>query len=202
MMPSKRQQMNDASYSTNDDNTNTGRAVELSQVEEDASTAMDVEVTQTTTTTGSTGQSEENEGIVYVVVDGYMSQAMKIKVLSGYHIVDIKEAIKSEGSPAFDSIAAFDIELYQSEQHEESLDERGEEIRLKAVKTPMDARTIWNSKATWGTIKQPLIVRKPPPIQTGKCILISIRFECCCAFIFITMAVKYPYSPSLSPSLL
>jgi hypothetical protein len=193
MMPSKRQQMNDASYATNEDNTNIASAVE--------STSMDVEVTHTTTTTGSTGQSEENEGIVYVVVDGYMSQLLEINVKNGDRITAIQKKMKESASITFASCDAVQLKLYQSEQHEESLDERGEEMRLKAVKTPMSGFTTWNSKVTWGTKEQPLIVRRPPHIQTGKCILISIRFECCCAFIFITMALKYPYSQSLSPSL-
>ena len=123
--------------------------------------------------------SDNDEGIVYVAVDGYMSQAMEIKVCSGNDIDDIKEEIKRKGSPVFDSIAAFEMKVYQSIQQttkQKSNDEDTEQPLTPAL-NPMDATTQWDSEVTWGTKKQPLIVRTPqPPINTCKCIPMLILY--------------------------
>ena len=77
--------------------------------------------------------------------DGRQSQIAKTKVNKGDDIITIKEMIKIQCSPDFDSIPSYRIELFES-----LLFEREE---------PLNALEKWNTKVTWGTEKQPLIVK-------------------------------------------
>ena len=121
--------------------------------------------------------SDNDKGIVYVAVDGYMSRIMEIKVKKGDSIYAIKEEIKRKGSPVFDSIAAFEMKLFESTQQTTKRKSNYEDTEepLMPVEKPMNAITPWKSEVTWGTKEQPLIVYTPqPPINTGKYIPILI----------------------------
>ena len=138
---------------------------------EDETTTMDVEVTQTAATTGST--AGKSKGILYVAVDGKMSQLLEIRVKKGDSIPTIRKTIKSEGSPAFDSVPVSDIELFQSKEATIlSLSSAVNNI-LEAADTPLDATDEWSPEVSWGTKKHPLIVYTPKAINSGKCILFS-----------------------------
>ena len=91
----------------------------------------------------------ENEHVYYTVFrDGRQSQIAKIKVNKGDDIIAIKEKIKVQCSPDFDSIPAYRIELFESS--------------LFGQQEPLNALEKWNMKVTWGTEKQPMIVKVNP----------------------------------------
>ena len=155
---------------------------------EDETTTMDVEVTQPTTATG------KNEGIVYVAVDGFMSQILKIKVKRGDSIPTIQKKIKLKGENTFASCAAFQIQIHQSKEQTEteSIDMTTEtEIPLIAMADPMCVPVEWISDVSWGTAEQPLIVYTPTPINTSKCI-VFIRVLCICIFHTFELSCAHP----------
>ena len=108
----------------------------------DETTTMDFEVTQTTaTTTDST--AGKREGIVYVAVDGMMSQLLEIRVKIGDSLPTIRIAIKSVGRNTFASCDAFQIKLFESkvQSETESINTTtGTEVTLIALETPMKDR--------------------------------------------------------------
>ena len=168
---------------TTKDNTSTSTIVaaagiimeqELKPPPVDERTTMDFEVTQTTaTTTNST--AGERDGIVYVVVDGLMSQILEIKVKQGDSIPTIQEKIKSKGSPAFDSVPVFSIHLFLFKKQ-----------MVTEFTKPLDATMKWNSEVTWGTVEQPLLVYTPKAINSGKCTLLTMISVCDFVHVYVS----------------
>jgi hypothetical protein len=87
---------------------------------------------------------------VYVAIGGKRSQIIKVEVIKGNDIIDIKEKIKEKASPDFNSIPAYEVEVFASEEDNE----------------PFDASIEWSPKVSWGTKAQPLIVYTPKPNTT------------------------------------
>ena len=94
----------------------------------------------------------QQEVIVYyaVLIDGRQSRITKINVSKGDDIDSIIEKIKTKGSPDFDDVPAYRIELFESVEEEK----------------PLNALETWNPSVSWGTKHQPLIV-KTPDIETN-----------------------------------
>jgi hypothetical protein len=78
--------------------------------------------------------------------DERQSRVTTIKVKEGDDIDLIIDGIKLQESPAFDSVPASSIELFESIESAE----------------PLDSFTPWNSNVTWGKPDTPLIVRARP----------------------------------------
>jgi hypothetical protein len=102
-----------------------------------------------------------------IPIDGRQSRIMKAKVHKGDDIDSIIDEIKKKGSPDFDSIPAYRIEVYKSFKQEE----------------PLNSLEEWYPNATWGTKQQPLIVKANPFIASvattspwkrsfGKCVFV------------------------------
>ena len=104
-----------------------------------------------------TSHTDGKETCVYLVIDGRMSQPIEVKVAKGDSLNKIKERMKIQSRPYFDSIPTFEIELFESKKH----------------KKPLNAFVTWNSDVKWGTQTQPLIVKINPsmvkvaPVNTG-----------------------------------
>ena len=103
-----------------------------------------------------------------------MSQLLEIKVKQGDSIPTIQEKIKSKGSPAFDSIPVFSINLFLFKKQMET-----------EFTKPLTATMKWNSEVAWGTVEQPLIVYTPKAINSGKCILITMIMINVCDFVHV-----------------
>lgn len=103
---------------------------------------------------------------VYVAVDGLNSQLLEIEVKEGDDVLSIKDKIKENARPAFDSVAIFDMELFESERNDVTTESDIEsvldalEIPLKPLGKALSALDKWNSNVTWGTVRQPLIVEQ------------------------------------------
>ena len=95
----------------------------------------------------------QQEAFVYyaVSIDGRQSRITKVNVSKGDDIDSIIDKTKTKGSPDFDDVPAYRIELFKSIE---------EEKPLHTLKT-------WNPSVSWGTKHQPLIV-KTPDIETNR----------------------------------
>jgi hypothetical protein len=102
----------------------------------------DSEVTETE---GETNDNRMPSFFLYytISIDGRQSRILKAKVHKGDDIDSIIDEIKKKGSPDFDSIPAYRIELYESLEQEE----------------PLNALEEWYPNVTWGTKQQPLVVK-------------------------------------------
>ena len=86
-----------------------------------------------------------------------MSRITKINVSKGDNIDSIIDKIKTKGSPDFDDVPAYRIELFESIEEEE----------------PLNALETWNPSVSWGTKLRPLMVKvNPSMVAVGKCISI------------------------------
>ena len=81
-----------------------------------------------------------------IIINEELSRVTTIKVKEGEYIDSIIRGIKLQESPAFDSVPASSIELFESIESAE----------------PLDSFTPWNSNVTWGKPDTPLIVRVRP----------------------------------------
>jgi hypothetical protein len=109
----------------------------------------DKEVTETE---GETNDNRMPYFFLYytIPIDGRQSRIMKIKISEGDDINSIIDEIKKKGSPDFDSIPTYRIELYESFEQEE----------------PLNSLEEWYPNVTWGTQQQPLIVKSNPLIAS------------------------------------
>jgi hypothetical protein len=109
----------------------------------------DSEVTETE---GETNDNRMPYFFLYYTIsmDGRQSRIMKIKISEGDDIDSIIDEIKKKGSPDFDSIPAYRIELYESFEQDE----------------PLNSLEEWYPNVTWGTKQQPLIVKANPLIAS------------------------------------
>ena len=101
-------------------------------------------------------------GFVYVAVDGLLSRTMKIEVTEGEDVLSIKDKIKEKKKNAYASYDADDLVLFKSNETteldaESTSDEL--EIPLDPVGKALSALDEWNRNVTWGTKRQPLIVK-------------------------------------------
>ena len=99
---------------------------------------------------------------VYVAVDGLLSRTMKIEVTEGEDVLSIKDKIKEKKKNAYASYDADDLVLFKSNETteldaESTSDEL--EIPLDPVGKALSALDEWNRNVTWGTKRQPLIVK-------------------------------------------
>ena len=131
--------------------------------------------------------ADRKTGTVYVVLDGYYSKGMQIEVVEGDNIISIKDKIKKEASPVFDSVPMLGVVLFKSEgttvMEAESTSDTVE-IPLNPVGQALNVFEEWNLGVTWGTKNKPLIVVYSPPAITmtnhnGECSV----FVCECAFV-------------------
>jgi hypothetical protein len=94
-----------------------------------------------------------------ILINEELSRVTTIKVKEGEYIDSIIDGIKLKESPAFDSVPASSIELFESIESAE----------------PLHASTPWNANLTWGKPETPLIVRVQPSAiapgnnSEGKC---------------------------------
>ena len=116
-------------------------------------------------------------GIVYVVLDGYFSKGIKIQVKEGDDVSSIKNKIKKEASPIFDSVSMVGVELFKSEGTINSI-----EAPLNKEGGALNTFMEWNSEVTWGKKEKPLIVDSPPAItmtnRNGECYVRLCVCEC------------------------
>ena len=119
-----------------------------------------------------TSHTDGSDSFVYLVIDGRMSQPIEVKVVTGDNLNKIKDRLKIQTRPYFDSIPTFEIELFESDEH----------------KKPLKSVVTWNSKVEWGTQTQPLIVKVNPsmvtvaPVNTGNSVAIFGKCLFCCVF--------------------
>ena len=147
--------------------TTTDMAADHSTVQDVTTAAMDVvEQEPAHSSTNNT-----NKGLVFVAVDGDMSQILTIEVMEGGMVTSIRDAIKEKGKPAFDSVAVFAMQLFTSKERSEASNDGN--LLEAEQKEPMNPLEKWNSGVTWGTVKQPLIVYTPKKTNIGESISYS-----------------------------
>jgi hypothetical protein len=133
-----------------------------------ASTTVDIPETLLSTLSV-TGNNDSDQGnakcLVYYQVlmnDERQSQITMIDVNEGDYIDSIKKMIKGENSNFFASVDSFQIEVSTAEEPEKIL----------------DSLEKWTKNVTWGTKKNPLIVKAPTTnINSGKCVSVILYFH-------------------------
>ena len=131
--------------------------------------------------------ADRKTGTVYVVLDDSFTRGIKIEVTEGDDVISLKNKIKKEASPIFDSVPMVGVVLFKSEgttvMEAESTSDTVE-IPLNPVGQALNVFEEWNLGVTWGTKNKPLIVVYSPPAITmtnhnGECSV----FVCECAFV-------------------
>jgi hypothetical protein len=100
-------------------------------------------------------------GIVYVALDGDVSQIVNINVKKGDTVSAIQKKIKKELSNTFALYDPPQIKVFPSKLQTGNI--------LVADDTSLDGRKKWDSKVSWGNEQLPLVVYSPPnDITRGK----------------------------------
>ena len=113
-----------------------------------------------------------------VSIDRRQSRITKVKVNEGDDIDSIIDEIKRVNSPDFDDVPGHRIELFESIKQDE----------------PLNALETWNTRVTWGTKVQPLMVKVNPLItrvaalspwenSAGECVLCVFKSAPCSFFL-------------------
>lgn len=116
-------------------------------------------------------------GIVYVALDGNVSQILTVKVKKGDTVSAIQKKIKEKVSNIFALYDPAQIEVFQSNVQSGN--------KLEADDTPLDGRKKWDSKVTWGSEELPLIVYSPRnDITRGKFFKVLVVIGVLCIRIY------------------
>ena len=136
------------------------------QDETTASAAMDIVERES----AHSSTNNTKRGLVFVAVDGDMSQILTIEVMEGGMVTSIRDAIKKSAPITFASCDAFQLKLIRFKELSEASNDGN---LLEAVGEPLKPLEKWNSGVTWGTVKQPLIVYTPKKTSRGESISYS-----------------------------
>jgi hypothetical protein len=141
-----------------------------------APTTVDIPETlfSTLSVTGNNDPDQGNSnttGLVHyrVPMNERQSRVTLINVNEGDYIDSIIKGIKMDNSNFFASVDSFQIEVSTAEEPEKIL----------------DSLEKWTKSVTWGTAKNPLIVKAPTTnINSGKCYMCVCMYVCPYAFSF------------------
>ena len=146
--------------------TTTDMAADHTTVQDETTAAMDVVEQES----AHSSTNNTKRGLVFVAVDGDMSQILTIEVMEGGMVTSIRDAIKKSAPITFASCDAFQLKLFRSKKRSEASNDGN---LLEAAGEPLNPLENWNSGVTWGTKKQPLIVYTPKNLVGGESILYS-----------------------------
>jgi hypothetical protein len=89
-------------------------------------------------------ETDTAQHVLYCSISSNSSQPTKVQVKHSDDIDTIKKEIKRECHPCFETVAAFEIELYPSSS---------------SGAQPLDSREEWNTTVPWGTKHAPVIIK-------------------------------------------
>lgn len=165
-----------------DDDNETNKVVENRGRKRSAPPTAEVEdqndVIQVPTTATSTAGSSSHR-VVYVAVDGLVSQILEIEVRDGDSVSSIKDKIKEKAKNTFASLDAYELILFESKETTEldttkSPYNSNVEIPLDPLGKALSALDKWYPGVKWGTDTQPLIVKTPAMGHSGKCLFVAL----------------------------